>query len=68
MGCGRVFNQGAALVSQAIASGAMFEGRAWKEITENALRGSGNTGAARGSVETVYAGGHKNPAGESGTA
>ncbi|MDR2617268.1 MAG: 2,3-bisphosphoglycerate-independent phosphoglycerate mutase [Treponema sp.] len=33
MGCGRVFNQGAALVSQSIASGAMFAGHAWKEIT-----------------------------------
>jgi 2,3-bisphosphoglycerate-independent phosphoglycerate mutase len=33
MGCGRVFNQGAALVSQSIASGAMFTGQAWKEIT-----------------------------------
>jgi 2,3-bisphosphoglycerate-independent phosphoglycerate mutase len=32
MGCGRVFSQGAALVSASIASGAMFEGKAWKEI------------------------------------
>ncbi|MDR2662366.1 MAG: 2,3-bisphosphoglycerate-independent phosphoglycerate mutase [Treponema sp.] len=40
MGCGRVFNQGAALVSQAIAGGAMFEGPAWKEITA-AARGGG---------------------------
>jgi 2,3-bisphosphoglycerate-independent phosphoglycerate mutase len=32
MGCGRVFNQGAALVSTSIASGALFQGRAWKEI------------------------------------
>ena len=32
MGCGRVFNQGAALVSKSIASGALFEGRAWKEV------------------------------------
>jgi 2,3-bisphosphoglycerate-independent phosphoglycerate mutase len=32
MGCGRVFNQGAALVSASIAGGAMFEGRAWKEV------------------------------------
>jgi 2,3-bisphosphoglycerate-independent phosphoglycerate mutase len=47
MGCGRVFNQGAALVSQAIASGAMFEGKAWKEITENVTRGAGNSGATR---------------------
>jgi 2,3-bisphosphoglycerate-independent phosphoglycerate mutase len=33
MGCGRVFNQGAALVSQSIASGALFTGQAWKEVT-----------------------------------
>ncbi|MDR2149324.1 MAG: 2,3-bisphosphoglycerate-independent phosphoglycerate mutase [Spirochaetaceae bacterium] len=33
MGCGRVFNQGAALVSQSIASGALFQGQAWKEIS-----------------------------------
>ncbi|MCL2809295.1 MAG: 2,3-bisphosphoglycerate-independent phosphoglycerate mutase [Treponema sp.] len=35
MGCGRVFNQGAALVSRSIDTGAMFEGSAWKEITNN---------------------------------
>jgi len=33
MGCGRVFNQGAALVSDSIKTGTMFEGSAWKEIT-----------------------------------
>jgi 2,3-bisphosphoglycerate-independent phosphoglycerate mutase len=32
MGCGRVFNQGAALVSSAIETGALFQGHAWKEI------------------------------------
>jgi 2,3-bisphosphoglycerate-independent phosphoglycerate mutase len=32
MGCGRVFSQGAALVSQSIESGALFRGQAWKEI------------------------------------
>ncbi|MDR0501738.1 MAG: 2,3-bisphosphoglycerate-independent phosphoglycerate mutase [Treponema sp.] len=32
MGCGRVFNQGAALVTKSIESGAMFEGEAWKEV------------------------------------
>jgi 2,3-bisphosphoglycerate-independent phosphoglycerate mutase len=32
MGCGRVFNQGAALVSQSIASGALWQGTAWKEV------------------------------------
>ena len=35
MGCGRVFNQGAALVSGAIANGSLFEGTAWKEIITN---------------------------------
>ncbi|MHC6204205.1 2,3-bisphosphoglycerate-independent phosphoglycerate mutase [Breznakiellaceae bacterium SP9] len=32
MGCGRVFSQGAALVSASIESGALFTGQAWKEI------------------------------------
>jgi 2,3-bisphosphoglycerate-independent phosphoglycerate mutase len=41
MGCGRVFSQGAALVSQSIASGAMFAGQAWKEI----IAGVKNSGA-----------------------
>ncbi len=36
IGCGRVFNQGAALVSNSIESGAMFEGSAWKEVAGNA--------------------------------
>jgi len=35
MGCGRVFSQGAALVSNSIHTGAMFEGSAWKEIIAN---------------------------------
>jgi len=35
MGCGRVFNQGAALVSKSLETGAMFEGRAWNEIVNN---------------------------------
>jgi 2,3-bisphosphoglycerate-independent phosphoglycerate mutase len=44
MGCGRVFSQGAALVSASIAGGALFEGRAWKEVvgglTGDSLAGS----------------------------
>ena len=32
MGCGRVFAQGAKLVSGAIASGVMFEGATWKKL------------------------------------
>jgi 2,3-bisphosphoglycerate-independent phosphoglycerate mutase len=41
MGCGRVFNQGAALVSTSIETGAMFTGKAWKEVTGN-LTGGGS--------------------------
>ncbi len=32
IGCGRVFDQGAALVSASISSGAMFTGQAWKDV------------------------------------
>ncbi len=35
IGCGRVFSQGAALVSNSIATGAMFEGKTWKKLTGN---------------------------------
>ncbi|MCC7300460.1 MAG: 2,3-bisphosphoglycerate-independent phosphoglycerate mutase [Verrucomicrobia bacterium] len=35
IGCGRVFNQGAALVNTAIASGSMFAGQTWKELIAN---------------------------------
>ena len=35
IGCGRVFAQGAKLVSGSIASGAMFSGDTWKKLTEN---------------------------------
>jgi 2,3-bisphosphoglycerate-independent phosphoglycerate mutase len=35
MGCGRVFSQGAALVSRSIESGDLFRGQAWKEIIAN---------------------------------
>ncbi len=34
IGCGRVFAQGAKLVSQSIASGAMFQGKVWRTIVE----------------------------------
>jgi 2,3-bisphosphoglycerate-independent phosphoglycerate mutase len=40
MGCGRVFKQGAALVSKSIETGAMFEGAAWKEIVSNVKGGA----------------------------
>jgi len=35
IGCGRVFEQGAALVDAAIASGSMFKGSVWKELVAN---------------------------------
>jgi len=41
MGCGRVFNQGAALVSKSLETGDMFKGEAWKEVTANVKNGSG---------------------------
>ena len=44
MGCGRVYNQGAALVFKSIETGAMFEGKAWKEIVANVKDGAANTG------------------------
>ena len=34
MGCGRVFNQGAALVETSIETGAMFQGKAWKDVVK----------------------------------
>ena len=39
IGCGRVFNQGAALVSASIESGAMFEGAAWKDVVSGCNSG-----------------------------
>ena len=36
MGAGRVFAQGAKLVSEAIRSGKMFEGKTWKKAVEEA--------------------------------
>ena len=41
MGCGRVFAQGAKLVSGAIASGAMFEGATWKKLISNVKADNG---------------------------
>ena len=35
LGSGQVFSQGAKLVSESISSGAMFDGKAWKEIVGN---------------------------------
>jgi 2,3-bisphosphoglycerate-independent phosphoglycerate mutase len=39
MGCGRVFDQGAALVSRSIETGAMFTDQAWKDVSSNAAKG-----------------------------
>ncbi len=35
IGCGRVFEQGAALVGAALESGSMFEGEVWQELVAN---------------------------------
>jgi len=35
IGCGRVFDQGAALVNDAIKKGSMFEDKAWQELVAN---------------------------------
>lgn len=40
IGCGRVFAQGAKLVSASIATGAMFAGDTWKRLVENVKRPS----------------------------
>jgi 2,3-bisphosphoglycerate-independent phosphoglycerate mutase len=41
IGCGRVYSQGAKLVSNSIATGAMFEGATWKKLVGNAKKSSG---------------------------
>ncbi len=38
IGCGRVFDQGASLVNQAIESRALFEGETWKALVQNCLQ------------------------------
>jgi 2,3-bisphosphoglycerate-independent phosphoglycerate mutase len=42
IGCGRVFAQGAKLVSASIASGAIFHGRVWRELIDNAKAHNGS--------------------------
>ena len=37
IGCGRVFDQGAALVNNAISTGSMFEDEIWKELVANVI-------------------------------
>lgn len=41
MGCGRVFAQGAKLISQAIGSGSIFTGKTWKKLVANVLEHDG---------------------------
>ena len=41
LGCGRVYEQGASLVDQAIASGRMFAGETWRAIVERVAGGKG---------------------------
>ncbi len=35
IGCGRVFDQGAKLVSHAISTGSLFEGEVWQKLVSN---------------------------------
>ncbi|MFA6505796.1 MAG: 2,3-bisphosphoglycerate-independent phosphoglycerate mutase [Treponemataceae bacterium] len=44
IGCGRVYEQGAALVTKSIESGAIFKGKAWKEIVSSAKKGRDGNG------------------------
>ena len=37
IGCGRVFDQGAALVGKAVADGSLFQGQGWKDVAGNVL-------------------------------
>ena len=43
IGCGRVFAQGAKLVSASIATGAMFGGETWKRLVSNVRAADGRT-------------------------
>jgi len=38
IGCGRVFAQGAKLVSDAIASGGLFKGETWRDLIQNCVK------------------------------
>ena len=38
IGCGRVFDQGAALVNRAIAEGSLFAGQVWKDLIANVIQ------------------------------
>ncbi|HAH07971.1 MAG TPA: 2,3-bisphosphoglycerate-independent phosphoglycerate mutase [Elusimicrobia bacterium] len=62
LGAGRVFAQGAKLVNEAIASGKIFEGKAWKSVMERAQSGKAvhfigllSDGNVHSHVEQLYA-------------
>jgi len=38
IGAGQIYSQGAKLVNEAIATGKLYEGKAWREVTENVLK------------------------------
>jgi len=38
LGCGQVYNQGAKLVSESIATGRMWQGKVWRQLAENCLK------------------------------
>ncbi|MFZ2636277.1 MAG: 2,3-bisphosphoglycerate-independent phosphoglycerate mutase [Rectinemataceae bacterium] len=42
IGCGRVYSQGAQLVSNSIRSGALFEGKVWKELVAKVKASNGS--------------------------
>ena len=37
LGCGQIYNQGAKLINDSIASGRIWEGRGWRDLVENCL-------------------------------
>ena len=37
IGCGRVFDQGASLINKSLETGALFEGKVWKELIKNVV-------------------------------
>ena len=41
IGCGRVYSQGAQLVTNSLATGAMFEGQTWKRLVANVRQSGG---------------------------
>jgi 2,3-bisphosphoglycerate-independent phosphoglycerate mutase len=55
IGCGRVYSQGAMLVSNSIATGAMFEGATWKKLVANLKEpGAGGSGDVGGQGAALH--------------